>query len=331
MGSDAIALPLLDCLRNEMRRSFSLHGIFTQPDRPHGRGMKLLPNAIKTWAVQHGIPTRQPQCIGPDDLDWLRQQNIQLVLVMAYGHLLKRELLDIPRFPILNFHASILPQFRGASPINAVIAAGHTETGVSLMQIVPALDAGPVYAIERVSLSATETPATLATKLSQACVPLVRSVLPSVTSGTLAASPQDKAAATYCRILDKSDAFLDFHASASILERRIRALTPWPGTTVDWLGAGSTTPIRLKIGHATAITTHPADGLRPGTIFSLDGAVAVATGEGTLLFHTLQRPGGKMLAASEFLRGFPLQTGTSFISEPMRPLYSVDRKSMAKL
>lgn len=335
MGSDPIALPLLDCLHREMGQLFSLRGVFTQPDRPHGRGMKLQANAIKQWAQDKGISILQPEHIGTAELDWLKEQGIELILVMAYGHLLKRDLLALPKYPILNFHASILPRFRGASPINAAIAAGESETGVSLMQIVPALDAGPVFAVEKVALSSTETPATLAQKLALACVPLLRTHLPAVVSGDLQAVPQDKASATYCRILDKHDALLDFRDSAMALERRIRALSPWPGTAVDWLASQEAEPIRLKIGHATALPHTSTGDNKPGTIlpkadFPNHEGLPVSTGCGVLFFHSLQRPSGKMLKADEFLRGFPLASGTFFKSEPMRPLYSADRKAMSR-
>lgn len=335
MGSDPIALPLLDCLHGEMGQQFALRGVFTQPDRPHGRGMKLQANAIKQWAQSNRVSVLQPESIGTEELDWLREQGVELILVMAYGHLLKRDLLALPKHPVLNFHASLLPRFRGASPINAAIAAGESETGVSLMQIVPALDAGPVFAVEKVPLSSSETPATLAQKLSMACVPLLRTHLPDVVGGTLQAVPQDKASATYCRILEKQDALLDFQEPAVALERRIRALSPWPGTAVDWQSTPDSEPIRLKIGHASALPYSPINAVQPGTLlpksaFPTQEGLPVATGEGVLFFNSLQRPGGKMLGVDEFLRGFPLACGTVFRSEPMRPLYSADRKAMSR-
>lgn len=316
MGSDAIALPVLEDLAAHFADRIELCAVWTQPDRRHGRGMKLVANEIKQWAEGQGVPVRQPVKIAPEDVETLEAAGVELILVMAYGHILKRALIGIPRLGTLNLHASILPQYRGASPIEAAIASGDTETGVSLMRIVPALDAGPVCDIERVPVTDTDTRITVGEKLAQACVPLMRRALPRVIDGKAAFTPQEDAAATFCGKLTKDDAILDFSSPAKLLHDRIRALQPWPGAVA---GYGDT---RLKIGEARNDTASTPD-LPPGTIISAGSdAVAVATGQGVLRLTRLQRPGAKMLPVADFLCGFPLEPGSKLEGGPMRPLVS---------
>jgi len=312
MGSDPIALPLLESLAAV--EELELVGVFTQPDRQRGRGHKVQMGPIKAWALAQNIPVFQPQKCGPEEEAWLEANQIELILVMAYGQLLKRSLLELPRLGTWNFHASLLPKYRGASPIATAIAEGETETGVTLMQIVPKLDAGPMLDAERVPIAPQATGPAVATLIGAACVPLWQRAQPSILDGQTQPALQDEAAVTYCRILDKDDAALDFAQPATALHHRIRAFQPWPGARVI---CGEDI---LKVGQAEAI-----DGdvqAPPGTIVGehADGSVDVACGQGHLRLQALQRPGGKMLPTADFRRGYPLNKGKTLTSQPMRIL-----------
>jgi methionyl-tRNA formyltransferase len=317
MGSDSIALPVLDWFAHEAAERVAVVGVFTQPDRPHGRGQKLTPNAIKTWALARGLPVLQPAKLTSDELAKLRDLVPDAVLVMAYGHLLRQEWLDAPPRGIWNLHTSLLPKFRGAAPIQAAIAAGESETGVALMRMVLKLDAGPVLDVERVAIESRETGATLEEKLAAACVPLVARNCENLFHPAPRLQPQNDAAVTFTRRLRKEDGRLDFRAPAPVLARRINALFPWPGAFFPLADE----VIRVGLAEATGDAAS-MQGAVPGTVLPSDGAAAlrIATGAGVLRLLRLQRPGGKMLPTSEFLRGRPIAAGTELPSAEMPEL-----------
>ena len=317
MGSDPIALPLLDSLVTEHAAQVQLVGVYTQPDRPSGRGMKVQANEIKHWALARGVTLRQTEKLGPGDVDWLLAQQCDLLLVMAYGHILRQRLLDASRLPPLNFHASLLPKLRGASPIETAIATGETRTGVTLMRIVRQLDAGPIMDAEAVDIEADDDRAAVYAKLAQACVPLLRRAIPRLQDGGFRFQPQDDLQATHCRIINKEDGAMDFRAPARELHDRCRAFQPWPGAYFDFAG------VRLRVGASKLDGAAP--GVAPGTVLPWAAAcegLPVQTGCGVLLLTRLQRPGGRMLPAADFLRGFPVPAGSVLPSQPMPPLVS---------
>jgi methionyl-tRNA formyltransferase len=266
------------------------------------------------------LPVRQPENLTQDECAWLAAQQVDLALVMAYGQILRDEFIAIPRLGSFNLHASILPDYRGASPIQTAVACGERETGVSLMRIVKRLDAGPVADAERVPVAPLDTAREVEAKLAQACVALLERALPRLREGSLAFTPQDDSRATYCRRLVKEDGQLDFSAPAATLSARINGLFPWPGCAVKIKG------VAVKVGLADAVAEVGDLGYNtatPGTIMGTDGeGLLVATGAGILRLRKLQRPGGKMLAAPEFLRGFMVPAGTVLPSRPMQPLVS---------
>ncbi|MCC5806521.1 MAG: methionyl-tRNA formyltransferase [Opitutales bacterium] len=314
MGSDAIALPFLRDSRETHADAVEWVGVFTQPDRRSGRGMRLHMNAVKEWALEADLPVRQPGRCGADDEAWLAEQAVDLVVVMAYGQLLKRSLLDLPPLGAVNFHASPLPRLRGASPIATALAEGWSETAVTLMKMVLRMDAGPVADVERVPIAEEDTLADLRARVGQACVPLWRRAVERLRSGGHSFAEQDESEATYCRIIRKEDAWLDFNAPARVLACRIRAFQPWPGAVVPHDGH------ELKIGAATEVQGDFGESA-PGTVrFDEAGLPVVVCGRRALRLDRFQRPGGRMLPATEFLRGYPLQDGTVLASREMAPL-----------
>lgn len=310
-GSDPIALPLLDWLAGEGSRLAQAVAVFTQPDRAVGRGQRITSNAIKSWALARGLPVHQPEKLTDDTRAQLAALGADLALVMAYGHILRDEFIATPRLGTLNLHTSLLPKYRGASPIQTAIASGERETGVSLMRIVRKLDAGPVADGARVSIAPLDTAIAVEAKLAAACVPLLARALPRLFDDSMAFTPQDDSAATYCRKLEKDDGALDFTAPAAELAARINGLFPWPAGSAELAGQ----PVKLGLAD-----TLPGAGA-VGEVMGADAdGLLVATGAGILRLRRLQRPGGKMLAAAEFLRGFPIAPGTRIASRPMPAL-----------
>jgi methionyl-tRNA formyltransferase len=316
LGSDALALPVLDSIADGPATPATVVGVYTQPDRPHGRGQRVEPGAIKQWAERRGIPIFQPERLGADDATGVRDRlRADVALVMAYGLLLKDDMLNAPRLGTFNVHTSILPRFRGASPVATAVASGVSETGVSFMRLVRKLDAGPVADCERVPVGPRDTAADVTGKLGAAAVPLVIRTVRSLEAGALAFREQEESAATYCRRLSKADGVLDFSQPARVIAARINGLFPWPGCSVV---IGDAT---VKFGLADS--EDEDDSGAPGMVLGLDNdAVRVATGAGVLRLLRIQRPGGRMLPATEFLRGFAIPGGTVLPSAPMPPLES---------
>lgn len=338
MGSDAIALPLLNYLAGQRAHGVEIVGVFTQPDRPTGRGMKLQANAIKQWALKGAIPVLQPLRCGATEAQWLTDNRVDLVLVMAYGQILRRDFIQRAPLGTLNFHASRLPRLRGASPLHTAIALGLPETAISLMRIVPALDAGPVADVEPVAIAVTDGIAELYRNAAEACVPLLARNLPVLRDHQLTFHAQDDSRATYCRILTKDDAALDFHATAEELANRVRAFQPWPGTRFPF--ADHEIKVLAAVAGMSAADIDPFAQVAPGTVLdpsavaavqlsavadlpAANAALWVRCAHGVLAITRLQRPGGKPLPAAEFLRGWAIEPGTVLASRPMQPLESV--------
>lgn len=315
MGSDIIALSALNFLVNWDPSRLKLVGVFTQPDRPSGRGKKLTPNGIKEWAIAREIPVYQPEKIGEADAEVVRDLGVELVLVMAYGHILRQSFLDLPRLGTYNLHASLLPKYRGASPIQAALAAGDSETGMTLMRMVRRLDAGPMVDKEAFPVERLETGATAEEKLAAACVPLLERSIGNLISRDVSLEEQEEERASHCRKLEKADGALDFAAPARALAHRINALHPWPGCFFEVEGQ------RIRIGLADYAEEEMEVKVEPGTVLAAEKeGLSLATGDGVLKILRLQRPGGRLLDAGDFLRGFSLMPGSVVSSVPMSSL-----------
>ncbi|RKX35455.1 MAG: methionyl-tRNA formyltransferase [Verrucomicrobia bacterium] len=307
MGSDPIALPVLDLLT---RGPAEVVAVYTQPDRATGRGQRVQENPIKRWALDQGIEVRQPLHLTESERISMEALAPDLVMVMAYGHLLRQAWLDTPRAGIFNLHTSLLPRYRGASPIQATVLEGDAEGGVTLMRLVLKMDAGPLVDHEKVVIGPTETAGSLEEKLSQACVPLVERNLESLLSGEARLKPQDPSRVSFTRKLRKTDGVIDFSQPADVLVRRINGLYPWPGVQVPING------VTIRCG----LADHSRECAGPliGTVLEPDRiGLRIATGSGLLRIRRLQRPGGRMLDGPEFLRGFPVAPGTVLESRPM--------------
>ena len=314
MGSDSIALPVLEAIRGERCGPVSIDAIYTQPDRPRGRGKKIAANEIKLWAKENGIPVFQPSKVGKEEHVEIQAINPSTILVMAYGHLLSQKLLDIPERGVWNLHTSLLPKYRGASPIQAAIASGDSATGVSLMKVVRKMDAGPVLDREKTSIGKEDTALELERKLSLITADLVERNLGRIMRGDVYPEEQREGDATYTRKLAKNDGELDFHRPASELACRINGLYPWPASNFEYEDA------IIKVGLADFKDEQELEGSSGEILGMGEQGLEVCCGQGILCLKRLQRAGGKMMDAADFLRGFELPAGGRLPSKRMPTL-----------
>ncbi|MDD5251259.1 MAG: methionyl-tRNA formyltransferase [Patescibacteria group bacterium] len=302
-GTADFAVAPLERLVSDPRR-FEVVAVVSQPDKPAGRSAAPQKSPIALAADQRHLTLMQPERLrGNDEFrSAITALNSDFIIVAAYGKILPPELLAIAKHGTLNLHGSLLPKYRGASPIQAAILAGETETGVSLMLMDAELDHGPVYAEARLSIGGADSYGSLATRLSHAAADLLADHLEKIAEGQLAPQEQDHDAATYTRIIAKEDGRADWeHATAVELERRLRAYAPWPGLFTFWTRNGRV--LRLKIIAAQTVTD--SVGHRVGEVFSTpDGSPAVAAAEGALALTELQIEGKAAQNGREFLRGY---------------------------
>lgn len=302
-GTPEFAVPSLRVL---LSMDVEIPVVLTQPDRPAGRGRKLARSPVKEEALAHGLEVCQPPSLQPGTLSDLGTMAPDLLVVVAYGLLLPPWLLQWSRLGAVNVHASLLPRWRGAAPIQHAILAGDAETGVSLMQLDAGLDTGPVFGRRAVPIGPREDAGELHDRLARLGAELLADLLPEILSGTLSPRPQVEADATYAPKIDKGDARLDWTRGAMELERRVRAFNPWPvseSVTADGH--------RVRIWEAVAVrepSTEPAGSVVSASKRGID----VATGEGVLRVLKLQAPGGRVLAAQDYLNAHPLE-GAAFV------------------
>jgi len=274
--------------------------VYTQPDRPAGRGRKLTPSPIKQAALAAGIPVEQPGSLkSAEARQRLRDYAPDLMVVIAYGLILPRRMLAIPRLGCWNVHASLLPRWRGAAPIQRAILAGDTETGVCLIQMNAGLDTGPVLLSESTPIDDNDTGGSLHDRLADIGARLLADGLRRVIAGEVPrATPQPETGATYANKLDKAEAKLDFARPAIELERKVRAFDPWPVAEADVAGE------RVRVWQAEARDRGPGveDGTKPGAIVTASKhGIDVACGEGVLRILKLQRAGGRVIDAADYL------------------------------
>lgn len=285
--SAAVLQALIDARHN-------LIACLTQPDRPQGRGLKLTPSPVKTLALAHNIPVLQPTSLkDPNVQKQLRELNADLMVVLAYGLILPQAVLDVPRLGCINIHASLLPRWRGAAPIQRAILAGDNETGITIMQMDAGMDTGAMLAKYPCAISDTDTSADLFQRLTALAQHAIIDSLQLLQTGSLHAQSQDESKATYAPKIAKEDAKINWQQSAIEIDRAIRAYNPWP---IAFTQCGSET---LRVWQAEVVP-ELTNSSAPGTILTVDKyGVEVNTGHGVLRLLTLQFPGKKALPASE--------------------------------
>jgi len=293
LGSPDFALPTLEALASR----YALVGVLTQPDRPAGRGRVLASPPVKQAALRLGVPILQPPRLrAPEATAALAAWNPDLIVVAAFGQILRAEVLDLPTHGCLNVHASLLPRWRGASPVPAAIRAGDPETGVTLMRMDIGMDTGPVLAHKATPISPSDTGGSLLARLAEIGALLLVETLPAYLAGTLEPVPQVEGRATYAPLLRKEDGRLNFSHPAEELERQVRAYDPWPGTFLEWDDR------RLAVLRASA---SDAPGVGIGECTRLGGFPAIGTSRGLLVLDTVQPAGRQPVSGDAFLRGAP--------------------------
>jgi methionyl-tRNA formyltransferase len=293
-GTPDFSVPCLHALRAAGQE---IVAVYTQPDRPAGRGRKLSPSPVKEAALALGLPIFQPQTLRDEAaIHALQAHKADLMVVVAYGLLLPQAVLDAPRLGCVNVHASLLPRWRGAAPIQRAILAGDSETGVTIMRMEVGLDTGPLYLIRRLPLDLRETGGGLSDKLSRLGGEALVEALPGIADGSLVPSPQDDSQANYAHKLAKAEAEIDWSRPAVEIDRLIRAFDPWPVAQTRLEGVS----LRLWGCEPTARVAPAASA--PGQVLAAGKAgIDVATGAGVLRLTRLQPPGKKPMSAAEFL------------------------------
>ncbi|MFV8825872.1 methionyl-tRNA formyltransferase [Thauera sp. WH-2] len=280
--------------------------VLTQPDRPAGRGMKLTPSAVKTLALARGIEVDQPEKLRTEEQRArLAACAPDVLVVAAYGLILPKEVLDLPRLGCLNIHASLLPRWRGAAPIHRAIEAGDAETGITIMQMDEGLDTGAMLLRRATAILPTDTTASLHDRLAALGGECIVETLAALPRGGLIATPQPAEGVTYAAKIARAEAVIDWTRPANYIERMLRAFDPFPGAA---------SCLRDTLVKCWAGEVVPGDGA-PGTVLAADdGGITIACGRDALRCTVLQRPGSKRLPAGEFLRGFPVSVGERFAS-----------------
>lgn len=290
MGSPKFALPTLQALAER----YPIAGVITQPDQPAGRGRALTPPPVKTLAERLGLPLIQPRRLrDPEALEQLRAWAPDLIVVTAFGQILRPDVLDLPPHGCLNVHASLLPRWRGAAPIQAAILHGDAETGVTIMKMDPGVDTGPVLAQRALPIAPDDTAETLGARLARLGADLLIETLPAYLRGEIHPQPQDEAHATYAPLLKKEDGALDFNRPAEHLACKVRAFHPWPGAFMDWREG------RLKVRRAHAVAGQAA----PGQTLRVGRLPGVGTASGLLVLDEVQPPGKRPMPGEVFLHG----------------------------
>ena len=300
MGTPNFAVPTLAAL---IEAGHQVARVYTQPPRPAGRGRALRPSAVQAAAEAAGLPVETPARFrDPDVLRGFAALGLDAAVVVAYGQILPQAALDAPRLGCLNLHASLLPRWRGAAPIQRAIMAGDAETGVAVMQMEAGLDTGPVLAEARTPIGPEDTAGTVHDRLAAIGAPLMVHALAELGEGRAAPRPQPPEGITYAAKIDKAEARIDWTRPSAELDRHIRGLSPAPAAWTEIAGE------RVRVLMCRPEPAQDAPEVPPGT--ALDGRLLVACGAGALRLTRLQRPGRAPAPADDFLRGFPVAAGT---------------------
>jgi methionyl-tRNA formyltransferase len=291
MGSPDFAIPILE----KLAERYALAGVVTQPDRPAGRGQTLVPPPIKVTALHLGIPFIQPEKLrSPEAMTQLGSWKPDLIVVAAFGQILRPEVLNLPQYGCINVHGSLLPKGRGAAPIQTAVLDGDEETGITIMKMDAGVDTGPILSQRILLIAPGETGGSLFMKMASLGAELLLDTLPRYLRGELVPQPQPSEGATYAPMLKKGDGLLDFSRTAIELERRVRAFHPWPGTWFIWNGD----PLKVR---KACVTGSMSPGI--GRRLTVDGFPAVGTGEGILVLDEVQPAGKKPMPGKAFLAG----------------------------
>ncbi len=304
MGSPDFAMPTLQAL---VEAGHEIVCVYSQPPKPAGRGKKLRPTAVHTYAEAHGLDVRTPRSLKAEEVQAeFAALNLDAAIVVAYGLILPQAVLDAPRLGCLNLHGSLLPRWRGAAPMQRAIMAGDKETGVQVMVMHAGLDTGPVLATAKTPISLDDTTGSLHDRLAVLGAELMPQTLAAYASGDLVPVAQTEDGATYASKLTADDQRIDWSRPATEVDCQIRGLSPRPGARFEWTPAGEDTPLKMKVQMSEIVS---GEG-KPGTM--LDDQLTIACGTGAVRLLRLQKPGKGPVEAGDFLRGTGIALGTKF-------------------
>ncbi len=308
-GTPELAVPSLE----QVAAKHFVAAVVCQPDKPQGRSKKLMPPPVKVRALELGVPVHQPAKLNDGAFEaWLRAQAPELCVLVAYGRILKQPIIDVPPRGFINLHPSLLPKYRGPSPIQAALLAGDAETGVTIMRIEMETDAGAILLQRGYSIGEDDTTETLTEKLGRFGAEMLVEAIDLIAKGMAVYTPQDATRATHCRMISKEDARIDWRLSSREIHNRVRAFVPWPVAYATLHGE------ILRIFAARALPGNPSG--PPGTIAEVrKDTLVVTTGSGLLAIDRVQAPGKRPMTTAEFLRGYPVAPGESFEVQPPCP------------
>ncbi|AZK46991.1 methionyl-tRNA formyltransferase [Paenibacillus lentus] len=309
MGTPQFAVPSLESL---LREGYNVVGVVTQPDRPQGRKRVLTPTPVKEAALKHGLPVLQPQRMrAPEAIEELAALKPDLIVTAAYGQILPKAVLDLPKHGCLNIHGSLLPKYRGGAPIQRSIINGEKETGITLMYMAEGLDTGDMIAKSVVPIEDEDTAGTMFEKLSMAGAELLLEQLPLIVEGRAERIPQNDAESTYAPNLSREDERIDWTSSSRAIYDRVRGLVPYSGGYTLW----NDEVFKVwAVAKPVARAENSAGGPTPGTVLNLsEQGIEVKTGDGSVLLTRVQPAGKRAMDASEFIRGGVMQPGTVLV------------------
>lgn len=293
MGTPDFSVPTLAAL---LQGGYDLVAVVTQPDRPAGRGQRLEPSPVKAFAEQHGLPVVQPPTLkAPEAVAELAALQPEVIVVAAFGQILRPAVLELPPYGCINVHASLLPRWRGAAPVQAAILAGDQVTGSTIMRMDVGMDTGPILAQAALAIQPDDTGGTLTARLAQQGADLLGETLPRWLAGEITPQPQETRLATLCRPLRKDQGLIDWAQPASTIALAVRAFNPWPTASTSWRGQ------QLRVLQAVALPGQAGD--EPGRVAQVDGEIVVATGDGALRLEEVQLAGRAAMPAHDFARG----------------------------
>ena len=299
-------------LRALAEAGYEVVGVVTQPDKPKGRGKTMMSTPVKEEALKHGYPVYQPVKVRePEFMETLKALKPDIIVVAAFGQIIPGSILELPKFGCINIHASLLPKYRGAAPIQQAVIDGEKESGVTIMKMGTGLDTGDMISKIVVPITPSETGGSLFDKLAEAGAKLLIKTLPHIFDGTAVYEKQPEESPTpYAGMITKQMGKIDFSKSAKELERLVRGLNPWPSAFTFWNGK------TLKVWESSVAEDTDASGLEPGTVVKTDkNGIYVACGQGVLVLSQVQLEGKKRMDADAFLRGCKIDAGSRFLDE----------------
>lgn len=307
MGTPEFAKTALAALVNE---SYNIVGVVTQPDRKVGRKQELTPSPVKVFAEEHGLPVFQPEKLDTEAMKTLQTWKPDVIVVAAYGRILPKSVLSLPGFGCINIHASVLPRWRGASPVANAIMAGDTETGVTLMELDEGMDTGAIIATETTPISADEQADVLLERLSEIGAALLVKTLPLWITRSISSNPQPEEGVTLCQLIEREDGRIFWTESAEDIYNRYRGLTPWPGVFTHWKQNTDDGALRIKL-HEISIQKTPLAVVHPaGTVLEIGEKIGIVTGSGIVFPISLQMEGKETVSIAEFIKGYPSFIGS---------------------